>query len=64
MNRVTMCVCVCVCVRIIFPYTCSYNVLIISLRVNKEKKISSLTHYKVDVGCAAKALKVGVSQRD
>lgn len=50
------------CVCIIVVYICSYNVLIITLQVNKEKKITSLTHYKVDVGCVAKALKVGVSQ--
>lgn len=66
---VRSCVCVCVfvcllmCVSLhwvrMFVYICSYNVLIISLQVNKEKKIASLTHYKVDAGCAVKALKVG-----
>lgn len=51
---------VCVCITVV--YICSYNVLIITLQVNKERKITSLTYNKVDVGCAAKALKVGVSQ--
>lgn len=34
----------------------------ILLQVNKEKKITSLILYKVDVGYAEQALKVGVSQ--
>ncbi len=67
-----LCACVClltdvwmhvyVCVYVMMVYICSYNVLIKSLQVKKEKKITSLTHYKVDVGCAANALKVILSQ--
>lgn len=52
---------VCLCI-ILLLCMCSYKVLIVSLQVNKEKKITSLIHYKVDAGWAARALKVGVSQ--
>lgn len=62
MYWVSMCGCVCLRVCITLVYTCSYNVLIISFQVNKEKKITSLTHFKVDVGCAAESLKVSASQ--
>lgn len=62
-----MCVCflmyACVSVHNVVVCVCAHiKFLIISLQVNKEKKITSLIHYKVDVGCAARALKVGVSQ--
>lgn len=50
---------VCMC-----AYICRYHVLITSLKVNKEEKITSLKDCKVDVGSAAKALRVGVSHRN